>query len=619
MTKDINRNNPKLDLGTPNGVLKGTEALTQTNGGFVPSSPSQKPPKGTNFEEIVCKQEQKPAEECCPTLSLSTKFCYGVGHVLNDLCASMWFTYLLIFFEKVLQFPATLAGVILLVGQLADGVSTPIVGIFSDKENKIPICSRYGRRKIWHLIGTFCVAISFPFIFSPAYGLEDAGLTAQSIYYCFFVVVFQFGWASVQISHLALIPDLTPKKSQRTELNSIRYAFTVLANLSVFTITYFVLNSGEGATNGGGGNSGNNSSFFIDELSFGSSTNYTNFTDTSPSPPGNSTCNSEDTALQPNDLNRFRTVAGICVAVGLFFSVVFHVGVKEPGFSCPKTDGRKNTRMRKLDWFKQLPFYLVAVLYMATRLYVNLYQVYIPLFVQDTICLAKTAVASVPFTMYLAGFCGSLVMKQFNKVIGRKGTFASGCVMGLIGCIWVYAGGSTSHEQFVKWGIFCVAVFLGSGGSTLLITSLSITADLIGNNTEGGAFVYGLMSLVDKISNGIIIMIIQDNNTGMPAYYRDVIFWACGGACVIGLLVTVALIPVKVGKRRGVAASVVSLVDEGTEDSSSCGGSDAEVASIATTTTPDKVRREGLEPITTISASVLEGGGEKKRYLNNDQ
>ena len=26
---------------------------------------------------------------------------YGLGHVLNDLCASMWFTYLLLFYHKV--------------------------------------------------------------------------------------------------------------------------------------------------------------------------------------------------------------------------------------------------------------------------------------------------------------------------------------------------------------------------------------------------------------------------------------------------------------------------------------------------------------------------------------
>lgn len=57
------------------------------------------------------------------------------------------------FILQVLQFDGTLAGVVLLVGQLADGISTPIVGILSDRENKIPMCAKYGRRKVWHLIG----------------------------------------------------------------------------------------------------------------------------------------------------------------------------------------------------------------------------------------------------------------------------------------------------------------------------------------------------------------------------------------------------------------------------------------------------------------------------------
>lgn len=36
-----------------------------------------------------------------PKLSPITKLSYGVGHVYNDLCASMWFTYLLVFFQQV--------------------------------------------------------------------------------------------------------------------------------------------------------------------------------------------------------------------------------------------------------------------------------------------------------------------------------------------------------------------------------------------------------------------------------------------------------------------------------------------------------------------------------------
>lgn len=50
---------------------------------------------------------------------------------------------------------------------------------------------------------------------------------------------------------------------------------------------------------------------------------------------------------------------------------------------------------------------------------------------------------------------------------------------------------------------------MGAGGSIMLITSLSITADLIGPNVESGAFVYGAMSFTDKLSNGVAVMLIQ--------------------------------------------------------------------------------------------------------------
>lgn len=43
----------------------------------------------------------------------------------------------------------------------------------------------------------------------------------------------------------------------------------------------------------------------------------------------------------------------------------------------------------------------------------------------------------------------------------------------------------------------------------MLVTSLGTTSDLIGDNTESGAFVYGAMSFTDKLSNGLFVMAIQ--------------------------------------------------------------------------------------------------------------
>ena len=62
-------------------------------------------------------------------------------------------------------------------------------------------------------------------MFAGCWGLcestNGAGYLAILI---FFVCVFQFGWAAAQISHLAMIPELTPVESERDELNIIRLA-----------------------------------------------------------------------------------------------------------------------------------------------------------------------------------------------------------------------------------------------------------------------------------------------------------------------------------------------------------------------------------------------------------
>ena len=43
----------------------------------------------------------------------------------------------------------------------------------------------------------------------------------------------------------------------------------------------------------------------------------------------------------------------------------------------------------------------------------------------------------------------------------------------------------------------------------MLVTSLSLTAEFIGSNTSSSAFIYGLMSLTDKVSNGLAVVLIQ--------------------------------------------------------------------------------------------------------------
>ncbi|XP_023341716.1 major facilitator superfamily domain-containing protein 12-like isoform X1 [Eurytemora carolleeae] len=216
-------------------------------------------------------------------LSWSTILGYGVGHIFNDICASMWFTYLLLFFQKVLYFQTVDSGVLLLVGQIADGISTTIVGILASKLSNLFFCRKYGGRKSWHLIGSACVLVSFPFIFLPCIGCETALRGTQMFYYSCFIILFQFGWACVQISHLALVTQLSDKGETRTLLTSLRYLGTVVANVLVYAVTWLFF----------GLEGGNND-------------------------------------ISSKDSEKFRNVMLVGVGVGCVTTALFHILVREP-------------------------------------------------------------------------------------------------------------------------------------------------------------------------------------------------------------------------------------------------------------------------------------------------
>lgn len=83
-------------------------------------------------------------------LSKWNMICYGVGHMFNDLTGSCWFTYGLFYMVTVIGVPSAFAGLVLLVGQIVDGVCTPLVGYLSDKTETTNI----GKRTAWYLFGT---------------------------------------------------------------------------------------------------------------------------------------------------------------------------------------------------------------------------------------------------------------------------------------------------------------------------------------------------------------------------------------------------------------------------------------------------------------------------------
>jgi hypothetical protein len=102
--------------------------ITYTQSGKM-SVISQLPTGEGNIQNNLSAHILKPDDGSRFKLSWRTRISFSVGHVLNDLTASMWFTYLLVFFHLVLRFDNSLSGIVLLIGQIADGIATPFVGL----------------------------------------------------------------------------------------------------------------------------------------------------------------------------------------------------------------------------------------------------------------------------------------------------------------------------------------------------------------------------------------------------------------------------------------------------------------------------------------------------------
>ncbi|KAK6032878.1 transporter, major facilitator family protein [Ostertagia ostertagi] len=422
------------------------------------------------------------------------KFGYGVGHFYNDLCASMWFTYLMIYLEKVLKFRSSRAGMLMLIGQVTDAISTPLVGIASDS-NVLPRCfDKIGRRISWHMIGT-----------SEWY---------KVLWFIPFIMLFQFGWASVQISHLALIPELSSIDSSRTTMNSLRYSFTVIANLSVFMVLAWFLSQ-----------------------------------------------STDHSQIGPYDFTHFQTAGFIVVGSGLLVTLLFYAVVREPKHgrrlsrvNSISSDASELIRMHWTSWFGYIQFYQIALLYMLSRLCINVSQVYFPFYITLTQDYPKKYVAIFPMVSYLCSFVVSTVngLPCLNTLINRKFLFLLGVLSGLGTCVWMLF-------ELPLWQMYSVAGLMGVTQSILLVTSLSITADLINRNTESGAFVYGAMSFVDKLANGVAYQIIElwnpscdptQPHRACKIFYRTIMVYVPAGCLIAALVVLLSLIPSQIGRRR---------------------------------------------------------------------
>lgn len=172
--------------------------------------------------------------------------------------------------------PGTIAGALVMLGQIGDAICTPIVGYLTDK---------YSTKRKWHIFGTIVVFLTFPLIFSICPWCDVVKWWAP-VYFTIIILLFQFGWPIVQITHLAMIPEISRSYKDRSDLTATRYSASVCSNVIVYIVTWGVLHGR----------------------------------------------NKKDNNIGPSDAYRFRDIALILTLIGLSMSVLFHFSLSLTGY-----------------------------------------------------------------------------------------------------------------------------------------------------------------------------------------------------------------------------------------------------------------------------------------------
>lgn len=158
-----------------------------------------------------------------PPLKLSTKLTYGVGELGVAAPIGVGVFLGLFFLTDVVGLRAGMAGAILLLGRVWDGINDPLIGWLSDRTQSI-----WGRRYPW------IVGAAFPLAMGCALQWWVPPLTDAKhllLYYGGVSLIVYASFTAVQLPFTALAAELTPYYDERTSLNTYKAGFNLAGGI----------------------------------------------------------------------------------------------------------------------------------------------------------------------------------------------------------------------------------------------------------------------------------------------------------------------------------------------------------------------------------------------------
>ena len=143
---------------------------------------------------------------------------YGIGDIYGGGSFFIISTLFLFFLTQVVGLHPIRAGLVIAVGKIWDAISDPLMGYISDHMQ-----TRFGRRRIFFLIGFIPVGISFALLWVRAAFLPEHLLF---LWYLFAYILFSTVFTMMMVPYSALNAEMSSDYRVRTRLSGARMIFS---------------------------------------------------------------------------------------------------------------------------------------------------------------------------------------------------------------------------------------------------------------------------------------------------------------------------------------------------------------------------------------------------------
>jgi Na+/melibiose symporter-like transporter len=449
---------------------------------------------GTEYHDLDLGKPASRATYEGPSVNVLNKtavMAYSVGHVCNDLCGAIWGTFFLIFLtsDKLGGLSQSEAGVVFLVGQVADGLFTPLVGVVSDNTMGVPAC-RLGRRKFWFLVGAVIVMVNCFLMFGECIACDEgAGELGRLAYFSILSVFANIGWAASYVTHSALVSELTDVQEEQALLNDRRSAFTNLSSILIFLSYLLCVNIGVNERD----------TFLVLALM--------QFCI------GGVTVIFFMLGVSQEYIRDFRFQRRVNRDERLHFDprkpneVVHSVLHGDEGEEPEIHDGPAKTGVSASIsyWFRLSHFYIVALGFTSARVTMTLLSTYLLFYFRVTLGQGEHANsdALAPLVFGIASVGGNYLRERITNRFSSLALFGIGgliCVPGWLVYLFI-------HKAQLPLG-YVATIFLGAGSSITQASAFTVRSNLCGDRSDS-AFVVGVLGFGEKIATGIVVFVLQ--------------------------------------------------------------------------------------------------------------